>query len=315
MTRYPFAVALVAPVVAHAADLPRAEALFQDAKSLLEAKDYERACPKMAESYRLDPATGTLLALAMCHESQGKLASAWSEYVGVVAAARRDARKDREEFARQRADGLRPRLSTLTLRLAGDARRPGLRIVLDGSEVGEATVGDATPIDGGEHTVELSATGARPWKVSFRLAHEGERKEILLPRLDDEPAAPAPAPASRSVRPAEAPASAAAPRTPAYLGLGLAVVGAGLGTYFGLRAVELASQARGSCPSSGPCSDRAAVDAASDARAAGNVATAAFVAGAVAGVVGAYFLIRAGARRPAAAVGIGPATIRLRVDF
>src|SRR5688572_18915059 len=35
-----------------------AEALYQEARELFAAADYAAACPKFAESYRLDPATG-----------------------------------------------------------------------------------------------------------------------------------------------------------------------------------------------------------------------------------------------------------------
>ena len=71
---------LVAPAVSAAepgADpVTMAEALFQQGKQLLERGDAHAACPKLAESLRLDRATGTLLALAMCHEVEGRLASA-----------------------------------------------------------------------------------------------------------------------------------------------------------------------------------------------------------------------------------------------
>ena len=77
--------------------------------------DAHAACPKLTESLRLDRATGTLLALAMCHEVDGHLASAWTEYLEVIARAKRDGRPDREEAARQYAHALEARLSMLDI--------------------------------------------------------------------------------------------------------------------------------------------------------------------------------------------------------
>src|SRR5215207_6184074 len=146
-----------------------AEALYRQARELMAAGNYEAACPKLAESQRLDPATGTLLNLAACHEKQGKLATAWIEYSDALVAARRDGREDRVEYDRQRAAELEPRLSRLTLVLAADADEPGLTLELDGSSIGRAVLGAATPVDPGPHLVRVSAPGKKPWEQSVQI--------------------------------------------------------------------------------------------------------------------------------------------------
>ena len=98
--------AMLLPALAAAGDTTLAEGLFREGKALMQAKDYAQACPKLAESLRQDAATGTQLALALCQEKQGLLASAWTNFSSVASNARREGRPDREKVARERAAAL-----------------------------------------------------------------------------------------------------------------------------------------------------------------------------------------------------------------
>ena len=127
-----------------------AEALFQEGRALLMAGNAADACPKLEESQRLDPAAGTLMALALCREQVGELASAWAAFVETEGRARLDGRSDRERLAHDHATALRPRLSTVSLRVPSDlAGTPGLSIVLDGAALGAGAWNVDIPIDGG----------------------------------------------------------------------------------------------------------------------------------------------------------------------
>lgn len=92
-------------------DTARADALFEEGKAKLAAQQYAQACPLLAQSFELDPATGTLLALALCHERAGELESAIAEYRSAAQRSRDEDRADREQAATARADALEHQLA------------------------------------------------------------------------------------------------------------------------------------------------------------------------------------------------------------
>ena len=72
---------VVAPARAQAptsTDKVAAEALFEEGRRLVAAGSFVDACPKFADSQRLDPSPGTLLNLASCYEKLGRSATAWA---------------------------------------------------------------------------------------------------------------------------------------------------------------------------------------------------------------------------------------------
>jgi tetratricopeptide (TPR) repeat protein len=92
------------------ASAAHADALFNEGKAKLAAEDYAEACRLFAGSFAMDPATGTLLALALCHERAGDLQAAISEYRGAAERARQEGRADRAQAATERADELEAKL-------------------------------------------------------------------------------------------------------------------------------------------------------------------------------------------------------------
>src|SRR5262245_4331923 len=137
-----------------------AEALFAAGKTLMDRGDYRQACPKLEESYRLDPATGALYALALCHERQGKLATAWAQFLDAAARSNAEKNTARENAARQHAEALEPRLSFLIVRVdTAAAAVPGLAITLNGVALRPAGWGTPVPIDPGSHQLQAVAPG------------------------------------------------------------------------------------------------------------------------------------------------------------
>lgn len=252
------AVALVAALVAltanaHAEDAALAEALFVEGKTLMEGGNFDQACPKLEESYAQQAATGTLLALAMCREAQGKLATAWATYGNVAARAKRDGDSEREEYARERVTALEPRLSKITIEIP--AALASAEVRRDGDFIPASAWGSPIPTDPGPHTIEVTAQGYQPWKHDFTLAPEADAEVIRVPLLEPTQATPGPNPPDPI--PAEPPppqdsTSQKQLRIASYASLGVAVVGAGLGTWFAVSSKNAYDDANEFCPAF-PC--------------------------------------------------------------
>jgi hypothetical protein len=155
------------------ADQARARALFDEGRRLITAGQVAEACPKFAESQRLDPtAIGVLLNLGDCNERLGKTATAWAAFSEAVVVARRNNDTAGAEEGARRAKLLEPKLARVTIQVPPASRAPGLEVKWDGKPAGEGTWGTAVPVDPGEHTIEASAPGRKGWsgKVSVTAA-------------------------------------------------------------------------------------------------------------------------------------------------
>jgi hypothetical protein len=219
-----------------------ARSLFEDARSLMAEKKFAEACPKLAESLRLDPAAGTQLNLAFCHEGEGRTATAWAEYNDALTQARRDGRPEREEFISSKLRGLSGKLMLLAIALAPGADVPALEVSLDGAIVGSAALGVASPVDPGVHTLEARAPGFAPWRVEVRVAVGDPKRVVTVPPL----ATGAPPSAGESkVRAQTTPAKPSEPskegarerRTVGVVLLGAGLASASVGLAFGADAV------------------------------------------------------------------------------
>lgn len=197
----------LAPLCARADPTPAesalATALFQEGRALLLAGKIDEACAKLAESQRLHAGAGTLLNLATCHEKQGRLATAWSEFSESVGFALRDHRDDRERTARARMAAIEPKLPHVVVLVPDDARVEGLTITLDGVTLAPAAWGGKLPVDPGEHALAASAPGHVGWSTKVT-AKEGEVSAAAVPTLEVEAPAPPPAPPP-SIEPPPAP--------------------------------------------------------------------------------------------------------------
>lgn len=200
-----------------AAESELAQALFDEAQALIAAGSIEEACPKLAESHRLEPAGGTVYNLAICLERQGKTASAYVAYDEALARAVKDGNREREAGARDRLSSLKPRLMRVVVRVDPQAAAlDGLDVRFDGASVRAEAWGIRVPMDPGPHVVGASAPNHAEYKKEIVLDEPGREYEIEIPALTALPAPPKP--------PAEPPAAAAnGSRSP----LGYVLLGSG----------------------------------------------------------------------------------------
>jgi hypothetical protein len=301
-----------------------AQALFEQARTLMAQGRPAEACPKLEESQRLDPGSGTLLNLARCYEQAGRLASAWNQYLEAASAARSAGNKERETEARKRADALRPRLPSLVIAVSAEARAiPGLEVLRDGELVGAPQLGVPIPTDSGEHTLEARAPGRIPWKAVVVLKSESHTATVSVPMLAAESSAPAPAAVAAAAPPPTATQESAASggsglggrRTLALVAGGVGVVALGVGTAFGLKSMSRHDEAEKYCNGS-ECTDERGVTAGNEAYAAGNVATIFTIVGVVglgAGVI--LWVTAPSSKASSVQVGFGLGRAQLRGVF
>jgi hypothetical protein len=295
-------------------DVATAEALFQDGRALLEAGRASEACPKLAESQRLDPATGTLIALAACHELQGKLASAWAEFSESAGRAVREGRADRSELATRRAEQLRPRLSWLTIQVSPSLlATPGIELRRGGRVLGSAALNVPVPVDGGEYVIEAAAPGRQSWRGLVQVGPEADHRSFRVPELA--PAAPEPRNTVAADPQRRRPVGQAAPNAEGsqkwgnleWIGVGSAAAGVlslGTGAWFLNRALSKNSEADPHCPNN-RCDD-AGRELRNDALKSGRWATGFAIAGGSLVAVGAtLFFVGRSTSKERAAVAFG----------
>lgn len=274
------AVATLLPARASAqskVDLERAERLFQEGKALMAEKRYELACPRLEQSQRIDPATGTLLALALCHESEGRIATAYQEFKRAMPAAQSEKRKDREALAQAHLNDLLPRLPKLVLRVPSELwAQPAFTLKLDGQPLARDAAAAPIFVDPGERVIEAGAEGRAAFRTSLVfIEKETQAADVTL----DEPGAQ---------KTADRPSKSATtiPMRPIAIGLiGAGGVALALGTAFGLSAIGKNSDAKDLCVPSA-CSSAEGLKLNDDARTDATTSTVFFALGIVAGAGG-----------------------------
>ena len=292
-----------------------AQVLFEQGRELVEQGHYPEACPKFAESLRLDRGIGTMLWLADCYESNGQTASAWASFKEAAAAAAL-AHDAREKVARDRVTKLEPKLTTVAIVVPPEAAVRGLEVRRDGVLLGPAEWGIGVPVDPGIHAIDAGAPERKPWTTSVELPARPGLVSVTIPVLE---AAPAVAP--ETSEPTSAPQTAAplvttTPRTwstqriAGAVVAGAGVLSLGVGLYFGLEAKSTydASNGPGQCMNN-QCDPQGLQDR-SSAYSQATVSTVLVGVGLAAVATGAVLFFTAPRESPVAGLAVSPMVAR-----
>jgi hypothetical protein len=254
-------------MTAHAADAD-AEALFVQGNALVSAGRYAEACPKLAESERLEPAIGTRFNLADCYEHLGRTATAHTLFVDVARAAHAAGKFERERAAKERISALEPRVPMV--RLDVKAAAPDLEIRLDDTLIPPAAWRTERALDPGPHKIIATAPARSPWQWAGS-APEGRMTVITVPELARVE--------TRTPTPPAAPSGSS--RRNVALGVGgVGLAGLLVGAISGAMALSSRSRAQEVCAEATyhfHCPTEAGANEWSNANTAGNIATVGFV--------------------------------------
>lgn len=176
-----------------------AEELYKRGRELVAAGDWTSGCAKFEASHKLNPAAVTMINIAKCHEHEGKLTLAVSDYRAALKLNERTLGEERQkqlaELAKAGISEITPKLGKLTILVVSPP--PGLVIVRDQVELPAAVVGEAISVDPGTHEIEVGAPGHKSERrtvtvkeaeaISVEIALSPEKTSPALPKTQEAP--------------------------------------------------------------------------------------------------------------------------------
>jgi hypothetical protein len=279
-----------------------AEALFNDARKAMDAKDYDTACKRFRESNRLDPAVGTMLNLATCEDKRGHVATAWELFRGAL--EKLPPSDPRHDYAKAQVDRLEPRLPHVTLTLAAGA--PADTKVRDGDVIySGAAFGLPLPVDPGKHDLVIEAEGRETRTLAVEIREAATMTIEIVPGGEKvEPSANAQASAAQADVRVTSPTvdeGGFGKKQWGFVAGGVGVVGIGVGITTGIMALGKKSTTDEQCSEALQRCSQEGHDAASSGRTLAAVSTVGWIVGALGVGAGVYLILSSGSEK-------GPAT-------
>jgi hypothetical protein len=315
------------PSRAQGSDAALATELFNAGRDLMNGNNFTAACPKLAQSARLDAKVGTLARLAECEEKLGQMVPArghWQQATN-LARVQNDDRLAHVQAELARVDKLVPKVN---ISLAGPAPA-GLSVMIDGVDAGAASLGLPMPVEAGRHTIVVSADGKEPFSITVVTKGDGAVTPVPVPRLEDAPTSSIPLVTPRSGSHSvsgpqrEAPAPAPFWTAPRKAGLAVGAAGAAVvvvGAVFGVLAkVELDKSNGDGCMAGTPNCSGQGTSQRNTAFTDGTIGTVLLVGGGVVTATGLAVLVFVPGTHegdtPRAAARLGPGSLTVGGSF
>jgi hypothetical protein len=263
--------------------------------------NYVEALPHLLESYRLEPQIKTLINLADCEEHVGKLVDARSHWTIARDQASRESNVDIRDEAVRRVAALEKLTPKLKISLSPGAP-PTAVVDEDGRALATTSLGTFVPTDPGRHLLTVHADG-----------YEVRSFEVILQASETREFTVTPGARAPEGREATTPPEPSPPRPLRIVGIvtaGVGLVGVGLGSYFGVDAINKQNDAN--CPNNRCAqSNTGGPDKINAAMTSGTLSTIFFVAGGVLVAGGVTLWLVAPRGKPAGAqVGAAPVVSR-----
>lgn len=272
-------------------DAAAAEALFEEGKRLMALGRHAAACPKFAESLRIDVGLGTMLWLADCYDKNGQAASAWAQFREAEALAVR-LKDPRAKLAREEAIRLEPKLSRLMIDVPASSDSESVEVRRDGVVIGRALWGVPVPTDAGRHRITATAPGKQKWESVIIVPTKGGASvTVRVPSLAaaSPDGAESPTASFDATKPSQegdnggsdAPSdnTGATQRVLGVIAGSAGIVGLGVGAFFGLRVASKNDESKDNC--AGNRCNQIGFESRESALQAATISTVAFVAGGV----------------------------------
>lgn len=159
----------------------RSKELFEEGRRLMGEGKYAEACPKLAESHKLKPGIGTLYNLADCHDKNGDVELAYTEFSEVVQRTKAALQEDRQRDAEERLRAVTAKVARVVVSVP--ATRYKVDIVLDNKKLPKEKWNKEMIIVAGEHTVRATTDQDEgdPYEDTVTLEGGGKKTVINIP--------------------------------------------------------------------------------------------------------------------------------------